>query len=90
MKKNILNNIISANELKTKGVSALRSLTADGSEAIITVRGKAKYVVLPTESYNHLRECELESALAEVQNDIKKGKYIEESVEKHIKRIING
>ncbi len=90
MKKNTVNNIITANELKTKGVSALNDLTADGSEVIITVRGKAKYVVLPTESYNHLRECELEAALIEAQKDIKDGNFVEESVEKHIKRITNG
>ncbi len=90
MKKQPLNNIITANELKTKGVSALKNLTADGYEVIITIRGKARYVVLPTETYNRLRECELEAALTEVQNDIKKGKYVEESVEKHIKRITNG
>jgi len=89
MKKDTLNNVITANDLKTKGISALKNLTADGFEVIITVRGKAKYVVLPTESYNRLRECELEVALAEVQKDMKKGKYIEESVEKHIKRITN-
>ena len=82
--------IITANELKTKGVTILNDETSDGTEVIITVRGKSKYVVLPIEKYNYLRECELDAALLEVKKDIKEGKFIKESVEKHIKRITRG
>jgi prevent-host-death family protein len=82
--------IITANELKTKGVSILNEETADGSEIIITVRGKNKFVVLPIEKYNYLRECELETALLEAKRDIKEGKFTKESVEKHIERITRG
>ena len=48
--------LITANELKTKGLTALDRAISNGNEAIITVRGKNKYVVLPFERYNHLRE----------------------------------
>lgn len=82
--------IITANDLKTKGVTLLDDETSDGSEVIITVRGKSKYVVLPIDKYNYLRECELDTALLESQKDIKEGKFINESVEKHIKRITRG
>jgi prevent-host-death family protein len=81
---------ITANELKTKGVTILNDETADGTEVIITVRGKNKFVVLPIEKYNYLRECELEAALLESKRDIKEGKFIKETVEKHIKRITHG
>ncbi|HQI71537.1 MAG: type II toxin-antitoxin system prevent-host-death family antitoxin [Smithella sp.] len=81
---------ITANELKTKGVSVLTDETADGMEVIITVRGKNKFVVLPMEKYNYLRECELEAALLESKRDIKEGKFVKESVEKHIKRLTSG
>jgi prevent-host-death family protein len=81
---------ITANELKTKGVTILTDETADGTEVIITVRGKNRFVVLPIEKYNYLRECELEAALLESKRDIKEGKFIKESVEKHIKRITRG
>jgi prevent-host-death family protein len=81
---------ITANELKTKGVNILNDETADGTEVIITVHGKNKFVVLPIEKYNYLRECELEAALLEAKRDIKEGKFIKESVEKHIKRITRG
>ena len=82
--------IITANDLKTKGVSILDEETSDGTEVIVTVRGKNKYVVLPIEKYNYLRECELEAALLEAKRDIKEGRFIKESVEKHVKRIARG
>ncbi|MEW5814479.1 MAG: prevent-host-death protein [Spirochaetota bacterium] len=82
-----MKNIITANDLKTKGVSILEKITSNGKEAIISVRGKNKYVVLTMEEYNHLREYELEAALSESQKDLSKGNYIMESVEDHIKRI---
>jgi prevent-host-death family protein len=81
---------ITANELKTKGVTILEAETADGAEVIITVRGKDKFIVLPIAKYNYLRECELEAALLESKQDVKEGRFIKESVEKHIKRITRG
>lgn len=81
---------ITANELKTKGVTILNAETADGSEVIITIRGKSRFVVVPIEKYNYLRECELEAALLESQKDLKEGRLVKESVEKHIKRITRG
>ena len=83
-------NLITANELKTKGVTALNKATLNGNEAIITERGKNKYVVLPFERYSYLRECELESALEESKKDLENSRFIEESVEDHIKRITSG
>jgi len=82
--------IITANELKTKGVSILNEETSEGNEVIVTVRGKNKYVVVPIEKYNYLRECELEAALLEAKKNIKEGKFVKESVEKHVKRITRG
>lgn len=82
--------IITANELKTKGVSILNEETSAGTEVVISVRGKNKYVVLPIEKYNYLRECELEAALLEAKRDIKEGKFVKEPVKKHIKRITRG
>ena len=82
-----MENIVSANELKTKGVSRLDEITASGGEAIISVRGKNRYVVLTMEHYNYLRECELEAALVETRNDLEKGNVVEESVAEHIDRI---
>lgn len=78
---------ITANDLKTKGVSVLEEATSSGEEAIITVRGKNRYVVLSVDQYNYLRECELEAALSETMKDVEEGRTYSESVEEHIQRI---
>jgi len=80
-------NVLTANELKTKGISRLEELTSAGEEAIISVRGKHRFVVVSIEQYNHLRECELEAAIAETQRDLADGNTIQESIEDHVKRI---
>jgi len=79
--------ILTANELKTKGVSRLEEVTSAGEEAIISVRGRNRFVVVSIEQYNHLRECELEAAIAETERDLANGNTILESVEDHMKRI---
>ena len=82
------NNLVSATEIKKSGVSILTKIIKKAGEAVISVRGKGKYVVLPIETYNYLRECELEAALLEVNNDIKNKKY-HTSIDKHIEEIKN-
>ena len=80
-------NSISANDLKTQGVSAIERALADQPEVSLTVRGQAKYVVMSIEQYAHLRECEVEAALAESKADLDAGRFVKETVEKHIKRL---
>lgn len=82
-------NSITANELKVKGVSILDKITSEQNEAIITVRGKSKYVVLSLEEYNYLRECELEAALIEARKDIENKNFNLSTVEEHLNRIEN-
>ena len=55
---------LTANDLKTKGVAAIESILAEHSEAIVSVRGKERFVVMDIAQYHYLRECELEVALA--------------------------
>jgi hypothetical protein len=85
----VMANEITANDLKVKGITAIDDVTANGFEAIITVRGKQKYVVMTMEEYNKLREFELEAAIIQSENDIKMGKYKKGTVEDHIKRLEN-
>lgn len=82
-----MQNIVTANELKTKGISRIDEITSNGDEAIISVRGKQRYVVLTVEQYNYFRECELEAALVETRRDVERGDIVEESVEAHMQRI---
>ncbi len=78
---------ITANELKTKGVTSIDEALADQGEAIISVRGKDRYVVMDVETYNRLRVCELEAALYQAKREIAEGQGIEESVEEHLTRL---
>jgi len=78
---------ISANELKTRGVSSIEAALEGEDEAIISVRGKQRYVVMDLGTYNHLRVCELEAALYQARREVSEGKGIEESVDEHLARI---
>jgi len=78
---------IAANELKIKGVSALQTAFESNDEAIITVRGKQKYVVVELDKYQKLCQYELEAALVEARNDIANGDFVKESVTEHMRRI---
>lgn len=85
-----MSNLVTANELKTRGVSAIARATANGEEAVITVHHKTAYVVIPIAKYNQLREYELEAAVKEAREDLKQGRFRIESAEKHVKRMRRG
>ena len=78
---------LTANDLKTKGIAAIEAVLAERPEAIVTVHGKDRFVVMNIEQYHHLRECELEAALAETRADIAAGRYVKESAAEHVKRV---
>lgn len=78
---------LTANDLKTKGIAAIEAVLAERPEAIVTVRGKDRFVVMDIEQYHHLRECELEAALAESRADVAAGRYVKESAADHVKRV---
>lgn len=78
---------ITANELKTKGITSIDEAMKEQGEAVISVRGKDRYVVMDMETYNRLRVCELEAALSQARREVAEGKGIEESVDEHLKRI---
>lgn len=79
---------ITANDLKTKGVAAIESTLAEQTEAMISVRGKDRFVVMDVAHYNYLRECELEAALAQSHADIAAGRFVVESPQAHADRIL--
>lgn len=78
---------ITANDLKTRGIAAIEASLAGGrTEAVVSVRGTERYVVMELAHYQHLRECELEAALAESRADIAAGRFVAESPAKHVAR----
>jgi prevent-host-death family protein len=78
---------LSANDLKTKGVSAIEAVLANQPEVVISVRGKERFVVMDIKHYHYLRECELESALAQTRVDLAEGRFVKESAEEHLNRL---
>jgi len=76
--------MITANDLKTKGISCLEDGLHNSPEAVITVRGKEKYVVMKIDQYHYLREMELEAALFESQQDIEKNRFTTGNIDKHV------
>ena len=78
---------VTANELKRNGISVVNEAVAEYGEAVISVRGKSKYVILDTETYQHLRECEILAAWAETKEAIATGDFVDETAEEHIARI---
>ena len=78
---------ISANDLKTKGVSAIELALGSAPEATISVRGKDKFVVMDMAHYHYLRECELDAALTQTRADVAAGRAVQESPEAHLARL---
>ena len=82
-------NAITANELKTRGITAVEDLLETEEEVIISVRGVDKYVVIGLEKYAKLRESELDMAVKEARADYEAGRTITENVDDHMKRVID-
>jgi len=75
-----------AGEIKRRGVSAFADALEEDGEAVITVRGRSRYIVMTLEKYNQLRESELAEAVREERADYKAGRISDRSIEEHMKR----
>jgi PHD/YefM family antitoxin component YafN of YafNO toxin-antitoxin module len=78
---------LSASDLKTKGISAIEALLATQPEAMISVRGKERFVVMDVAHYHYLRECELDAALAQSRADVAAGHSVIDTAEQHVARL---
>ncbi len=78
---------LTANDLKTKGIAAIEASLAHQPEAIISVRGKDRFVVMELAQYHYLRECELDAALAQSRADLAAGRAVQESAAAHMARL---
>ncbi len=80
--------VITANEVKKRGISYLvKVIKNSADEILITLRGKAQLVVVPLDEYERLKEIELKEALNEVMSEYKRGEFTEETAEKHIRNL---
>ena len=80
-------NTVTANELKTKGLSAIEPYLQSDEEVVISVRGQNKYVMMDLDKYAKLREYELEIALQEAKADVAAGRYRSGSVSDHMAQL---
>ena len=78
---------LTANDLKTRGIAAIEAALAHDTEAVVSVRGCERYVVMELAQYHYLRECELEAALAQSRVDLAAGRFHKETPEAHLARI---
>lgn len=78
---------ITANDIKTNGIAAVERALENAPDAVISVRGKDRFVVMDIAHYHHLRECELESAMREAKADVAAGRVVRESPAAHVKRV---
>jgi prevent-host-death family protein len=79
--------VLTANDLKIKGISDIERALQDEQEVVISVRGKPRYVVMDIAHYDYLRECEIAAAWAQTRDDVAAGRYRSESADVHIARI---
>ena len=79
--------VITANELKRRGISFVSRLLDKWDEVYVSVRGNRKFVILKAEEYERLREIELEKAIQDAEKDLEEGRYVVETAEEHIKRL---
>ncbi len=75
---------LTANDLKTRGIAAIEAALEHDTEAVVSVRGNQRYVVMELAHYHYLRECELEAALAETRADLAAGRFSQETPEEHV------
>ena len=78
---------LTANDLKTRGVSALEKALDENDEATISVRGQPRYVVMSLERYERLREAEIASAWQEAKAAEASGDYVVATASEHIARL---
>ena len=81
--------MITANDLKVKGIKAIHQEISENDEAIISFRGKPKYIVIDFDKYDELRALELDKIYLEAMQEIKEGKYktisTNDELEEHLK-----
>lgn len=79
--------VLTANDLKTRGVSDIERLLQEAQEVVISVRGKPRFVVMDIAHYDFLRECELVAAWAQTRADLAAGRYRSETADAHMARV---
>lgn len=75
--------MITANQLKTRGVKIFDEYLNDKEEVAVSVHGKVKYVVMSVEQYDRMRAIELNHAYLIAKQEIANGAFSND-LEKHL------
>ena len=78
--------VVTANDLKTKGISDIERLLRSEQEVVISVRGKPRYVVMDITRHDYLRECEISAAWAQTREDLAAGRCRQKGADAHLAR----
>ena len=78
---------LNANDLKIRGIAAIKEVLSGQTEATISVRGTQRFVVMEMAHYHYLRECELDAGLVQSRADVAAGRFVQESAEAHAARL---
>ena len=81
-------NAINATDLKTQGINAIAMALADTQEVAISIEGKLRFIVMEIDHYQQLREYELEIAAQKASAYIAAGRFVTESANDYMNRII--
>jgi len=80
--------MVSFVDIRKKGFKAIEKEIEKEKKAIISFKGKPKFVILPIEEYE---ELELDAIYNKVMKDYKEGKYetlkSEEDIDRHIESL---
>ena len=83
--------MVTANELKTKGIQAIDKEIINNGQAIITHRGKSKYVVIDIKEFDNYLAYKLDLDYQKALKEIKNGEFKElsniDDISKHIKSL---
>ena len=78
---------VSATELKQRGVAALEPVVAKAGSALITVRGRGRYVVMAIDEYHELHAANIEQAMRETRGDYQAGRIVDRTIDEHVRRL---
>ncbi len=80
--------MITDEELRSQGNTVFDNTLKGNEKVSVTIEGKDKYILLSQEYYKFLRECEIESAIYESQQNMKKGEFVIETIDKHLAKVL--
>jgi len=81
--------VVSAGNLKTKGLSDIERALQETQEVGISVRGRHSCVVVDVARYDDLSECEIAAAWAQTREEVAAGRYRRDGADAYVARTVD-